>query len=322
LVIATCLLAGQIFLLMKVVFTHKRGSIYDDLPEERYHFPRSYIRQVEAAVGDFVVYYEPGRTGVSDLARTGRRAYFATARVAHLEPDPARSEHYYALIEPGSYVEFGRPVPFREGAHYYERQLQRDDGATSKGAFGRAVRSLSETEFAEILAAGFARELDPLGASINALDLVPLSPGLAEPAVPFERDYVDRVLSRPVRDAAFARTVQIAYGATCAVTGLKIINGGGRAEVQAAHIRPVAQQGPDSVRNGVALCGTIHWMFDRGLISFGPPPDYRILVTGRGLPEAALRLLNPERRLLKPANQRWWPAPGYCEYHRTSVFKA
>jgi len=27
LVIATCLLSGQIFLLMKVVFTHKRGSI-------------------------------------------------------------------------------------------------------------------------------------------------------------------------------------------------------------------------------------------------------------------------------------------------------
>ena len=58
--IATCLLSGQIFLLMKVgVPQHKRGSIYDDLPEERYHFPRFHIRQVEAAVGDFVVYYEP-----------------------------------------------------------------------------------------------------------------------------------------------------------------------------------------------------------------------------------------------------------------------
>jgi hypothetical protein len=29
------------------------------------------------------------------------------------------------------------------------------------------------------------------------------------------------------------------------VTGLRIINGGGRAEVQAAHIQPVADDGPD-----------------------------------------------------------------------------
>jgi putative restriction endonuclease len=43
----------------KAVLTHKPGSIYDDLPEERYHFPATYLRQVEAAVGDFIVYYEP-----------------------------------------------------------------------------------------------------------------------------------------------------------------------------------------------------------------------------------------------------------------------
>ena len=72
-----------------------------------------------------------------------------------------------------------------------------------------------------------------------------------------------------MRDAAFARVVQAAYGATCADTGLKIIKGGGRAEVQAAHIRPVKDKGPDSVRNGIALSATAHWMFDRGLISLG-----------------------------------------------------
>jgi hypothetical protein len=37
---------------------------------------------------------------------------------------------------------------------------------------------------------------------------------------------------------------------------LQIINGGGRTEVQAAHIRPVAAGGSDSVRNGLALSGT------------------------------------------------------------------
>ena len=60
------------------------------------------------------------------------------------------------------------------------------------------------------------------------------------------------------------------------MTGLRIINGGGRSEVQAAHIRPVASSGPDSVRNGLALSGTAHWMFDRGLLSIGD--DYSILI--------------------------------------------
>jgi len=73
------------------------------------------------------------------------------------------------------------------------------------------------------------------------------------------------MVARPFRDAAFAVSVKAAYFNTCAMTGLQIINGGGRAEVQAAHIRPVAAGGSDSVRNGLALSGTIHWMFDRAL---------------------------------------------------------
>ena len=41
----------------KAVLTTKIDPTYDDLPEQRYHFPRAYLRQVEAAKGDFVVYF-------------------------------------------------------------------------------------------------------------------------------------------------------------------------------------------------------------------------------------------------------------------------
>ena len=142
---------------MKAIFTHKTGSLYDDLPEERYHFPETYLRQAEATIGDFIIYYEPGRIGTQDRGRYGRRAYVAVAEVTGVRPDPSRGGHFYAGIT--NYVTFDRPVPFREGDHFYERQLRRADGATSKGAFGRAVRPISEEEFAEILAAGFAEEL-------------------------------------------------------------------------------------------------------------------------------------------------------------------
>ena len=37
------------------------------------------------------------------------------------------------------------------------------------------------------------------------------------------------------------------------MTGLKLINGGGRCEIEAAHIIPVAKNGPDSPRNGIAF---------------------------------------------------------------------
>ena len=304
----------------KAVFTHKAGSIYDDLPEERYHFPRAYLRPVEATVGDLVVYYEPGRTGLDERGRTGRRSYVATARVGGLAPDPRQADHFYALIEPGSYVVFDRPVPFREGGHYHERQLRRGDGATSKGAFGRAVRPLDEQEYEDILRAGFAHELDLAGLAPAApADGPAHPPALAEEAAPFERPVVERLLSRPVRDAAFARAVQAAYEQTCAVTGLRIVNGGGRAEVQAAHIRPVADRGPDSVRNGLALSGTGHGMFDRGLISIAP--DHSLLVTSRGLPDNVVRLFPPDRRLRLPNSPSLRPAPGFLDYHRTVVFK-
>ena len=306
----------------KTVFTHKPASIYDDLPEERYHFPSTYLRQVEAAVGDFIVYYEPGRTGLDERHRVGRRAYVATARVTEIRPDPSKPGHFYAVIDPSTYVGFDRPVPFRDGAHYYERQLRRDDGATSKGAFGRAVRPLSELEYDAILRAGFARELQaqrPTEATSPAGGLYRSE--LLEDPVDFDRPVIERVLSRPLRDAAFARAVREAYGATCAMTGLKIINGGGRAEVQAAHIRPVSDRGPDSIRNGVALSGTVHWMFDRGLVSIGPPPDYPILLATAGLPDGALRLFHVDRRLALPEDRRTWPAPSYLDYHRAQIFK-
>ena len=86
-----------------------------------------------------------------------------------------------------------------------------------------------------------------------------------------------QLTSRVVRDRVFRRTVLRAYDERCAVSGLKLINGGGRAEVQAAHIRPVEADGPDIVSNGLALSGTAHWMFDRGLISLAD--DLTILVS-------------------------------------------
>lgn len=286
----------------KAIFTTKAEPTYDDLPEFRYHFPRTYLRQVEAAVGDWIIYYEPRRSSGDLGSRGGRQAYFAAARVTAIRPDARNSDHFYAFIS--DFLQFDRPVPFKEREHYYEASLQRPDGQTSKGAFGRAVRPITDTEFDLIVRAGF----EPVLAAAPPVEAVPTavgSPGASEEPATFDRPIVEQFTWRPFRDTAFSEAVKSAYHNTCAITGLKIINGGGRAEVQAAHIRPVAASGPDSVRNGLALCSTVHWMFDRGLLSLDD--DYRVLTARSRIPEPVLRLINPDGMLRLPARPEFRP---------------
>jgi putative restriction endonuclease len=295
----------------KAVFTTKVDPAYDDLPEFRYHFPRTYLRQVQAAEGDWIVYYEPRRTSADVSSRGGRQAYFATARVTSITPDPTRPDHYYAFV--ADFLEFDRAVPFKDGDHYYEAGNRRADGGTSKGAMGRAVRSLSDKEYDLILRAGFADILKPEPVAAKPFGDLADEPGT------FERPLIERVTHRPFRDAAFATAVKSAYDNRCAVTGLKIINGGGRSEVQAAHIRPVSEAGPDSVRNGIALCGTVHWMFDRGLLSVD---DDGTILTAKGhVPDTIERMMNPEHRLYLPDRTEFWPHPQFLRFHRETVFK-
>lgn len=297
------------------VFTTSESSAYDDRIEERYHFPQTYLRQVREALGDFILYYEPCRT-TGCRSSTGRRAYFACARVVAIDEYHKLPGHYYARI--GSFLEFDRAVSFNEDGHYYESMLQKADGSTNKGSFGRAVRSIPAEEFASILQAGMSAPLEAWETALvqNA------------PSMPFIEDtppdyvpcvVVAQLVNRRFRDAAFRRHVRLAYQNTCAVTGLRLVNGGGRPEVQAAHIRPVEADGPDTVRNGIALTGTAHWLFYQGLLSFGD--DYSILLSPHGIPDELDRLIRPQRTLILPEQAAWRPHSTYLEWHREHRFK-
>jgi putative restriction endonuclease len=292
----------------KAIFTTKVMPGYNDLPEAKYHFPRTYLNQVRRAVSDHIIYYEPRRTSVELSSTGGRQCYFGVARVTAIVEDTELPDHYYALI--ADYLDFDQPVPFAEGSEYYESALKKADGSTNKGAFGRAVRIVPDAEFDRILRAGFAPVLN---------ENKPASPGFAEPEFPFERPIVEMTVFRPFRERSFMHNVRAAYGNRCAMTGLRLINGGGRPEVQAAHIQPVASNGPDSVRNGLALSGTVHWMFDRGLISIGD--DYKILIAKNHVPEDAVRLLNSSGVINLPNDKSLFPNAQYLKFHRDIVFK-
>jgi putative restriction endonuclease len=296
----------------KAVFTTKVTPAYKDLPERQYHFPRTYLNQAKQAIGDFVVYYQPRRASADLSSSGGSQSYFGMARVTEIVEDPETPDHYYALVD--SYLDFDHPVPFAHAGQYYEGALRKEDGSTNKGAFGRAIRLAPDKEFDLILKSGFAPILN---AEPPPADVAPAE--LTEPLTPFERPIVEMTVLRPFRERSFMHNVRAAYSNRCAMTGLRLINGGGRPEVQAAHIQPVALNGPDSVRNGLALSGTVHWMFDRGLISIGD--DYSILVAQNHVPEDASRLLNGSGKIHLPKDQTVYPNAHYLKFHRDRVFK-
>ena len=124
---------------MKGVFTTKVAPEYDDLPERQYHFPRTYLRQIERCVGDWIVYYEPRR--LQGNHPDGRQVYFATAMVAGIREDFRIPDHFYADIQ--GYLEFPNPVPFRDGAQSLLSHLRGPQSQRHLG-IGRIVFSTAE----------------------------------------------------------------------------------------------------------------------------------------------------------------------------------
>jgi putative restriction endonuclease len=284
-----------------MIFVAKIGSAYDDLIEYRYHFPKRLLRAAEQAVGDFIIYYQSRRNG-------GSSSYFATARVTGIRPDKTKVDHYYAHIE--DYLNFDRPVHFRQGGGF-EAAFFKPDGKVSQGTSRASLRSIPEAEFNAIVSAGYADapEWPDCDAPSFSFD---------EEQAEFERPMVESIVNRKFRDIKFRHQVQSAYDRRCALTGLRLINGGGRPEVEAAHIRPVAANGTDSVRNGIALSGTVHWMFDRGLLSLRD--DYSILMS-RHLNSDITHLLTKDLIAIVPKDSTNRPHPINLEYHRDQVFK-
>lgn len=288
-------------------------SVYEDHPTEQYQFPKSYLSRTEGVAGDWIVYLEPTKVPNS-------RGYFAIARVQQIVEDPGTPGMYIALIEPGSYLEFGRPVPFSDFSGPIERGLLNEYGRLS-GRAQAAVRPISAEDFLRILEQGLGEN----DAVLPRLEAPEAAAGLSEEQEPFtfktDRQRLEYLTSRNIRDRAFRQVVLRAYEQRCAISGLKFLNGGGRAEVDAAHIRPVKENGPDIVQNGIALSGTAHWMFDRGLISLSD--DFEILISRQVNDlEGVQAFVNKSRQAIVPESSAERPHPRFLNWHRENCFKA
>ena len=303
----------------KAIFIQNPVSIYKDRPGEAYHFPKRYLRAVQETVGDWVIFYESRNNN-------GAFGYVSVQRVLDVVPDLQAPDHYYAILDPSSEWSFEHTVPrAAPDGIAFELSLRGEDGRPmSGGANVSAVRRISNQEFAAIVNYGMQELTGPEAMPRNTSDDETAPLAFNESPAPFDHaplaDFRPEILtSRKYRDPSFQRQVRKAYGGRCAISGLELRNGGGRPEVEAAHIRPVKDKGPDTVRNGLALSGTLHWMFDRGLISVAE--DHHILISHNKVPkETAARLISPGQKLLLPENPRHHPHPEYLRYHRENIY--
>jgi putative restriction endonuclease len=303
----------------KAILLHKPDSIYRDILEEKYEFPTSrYLKILERSVGDWIIYYRPGK-GPDD------QVYFATAKVDRIEASPDDAKRCVAILVPQSFSVFESNVPRISNGKFLESKLLKLDGTPDRGWQQWAVRDVSDLDFHRIIARGFPDIPSDLPRTGDYSPETPKQPGMQDQEVAFDfedfkRTTVEVTLNRKVRDRAFRHRVLDAYERRCAFTGLQLINGGGRAEAEAAHIQPVEADGPDSIRNGIALSGTVHWMFDRGLLSLSN--DLSIMVSRHvNNPNDVHRVLGGRTTASSPTKPEYAPHPKYLEWHRANCFK-
>jgi len=284
------------------ILVTRRHPGYKDVPGVRYHYPkRNYHQQVQRLVGALVLFYEPRRGGASAAAlHGGRSAFTGFAFIDSVRDDPDDSTHAYAEFRYS--LDFNTPVPLRLTS-------------LSGPALQSAVMAISSAEAERIVGLGLALAPNSTGGiPRNGLsdvdDLIDIA----------KRPLVEVVRNGRVRDASFRyQVVERVYAGRCALTGIRMTNGHGRAEADAAHIRPVANDGPDIVRNGIALTKSVHWAFDRGFVSLSD--DGQILAVERGIDRSIRGLLQADGRALLPAKLDERPHPAFLKWHRDHVFK-
>lgn len=292
---------------MKAVLDTKPTSIYNDDISQYYHFPKRYLGIIEKCVGEWVVLRQPRADG-------GNLAYFATAKISHLTTDADSDRMTYAHLS--DYLEFETPVPWTEEGRYAEASL-RSIPRTQVGVYlrGRSVRKLLEEDFSAIVGRGLASSIDLTIVKESRMEASSVQEVVTDPHA--ERPWkIERALTkRIVRDRHFRTVVCEAYKNCCAVTQLSVVDLENNSEVEAAHVWPVANGGPDIVQNGIALSRTLHWMFDRHVFSL--TDDLRIILSASLRSESLEKLaLTEGRKIHLPENPMYHPNIDYVRKHR------
>lgn len=120
----------------------------------------------------------------------------------------------------------------------------------------------------------------------------------------------------------FKAALLAAYGGACAVThehSLPVLD--------AAHIRPCAEDGPDHVSNGLLLRTDLHRLFDAGHVTVTPRFEFEVSRALMELYENGRTYYDLQRalhgrRIRLPEHRRDWPSREALEWHGRERFIA
>jgi putative restriction endonuclease len=116
---------------------------------------------------------------------------------------------------------------------------------------------------------------------------------------------------------AFRLFVTDAYNRRCTITGEKTLPA-----LEAAHIKPYKESGPNRVANGILMRSDFHRLYDRGFITI--TPDYRIEISSQireryenGRDYYAFK---GRRLLIIPRDESEMPNKEYLTWHNENIF--
>jgi len=114
----------------------------------------------------------------------------------------------------------------------------------------------------------------------------------------------------------FRVLVADAYGRRCALTDSPVLH-----VLEAAHVRPVTEDGPNDVQNGILFRQDVHTLFDRGYITV--TPEHRIEVSRRIKEEFenGKEYYSAHSKLISlPTAVGSRPAPRFLRWHNENRF--
>jgi putative restriction endonuclease len=116
----------------------------------------------------------------------------------------------------------------------------------------------------------------------------------------------------------FRVVVMEGYQRRCAVTGEKTLP-----VLEAAHIRPYADEGPHTISNGIFLRSDLHTLFDRGYITI--TNDYHVAVSRRIRDEFSngreYYALEGKALQITPQSAADRPSKEFLEWHQNNCFR-
>lgn len=144
---------------------------------------------------------------------------------------------------------------------------------------------------------------------------LPISTAIAEP----EQRYGSEFLTKArLGQGAFRILVTDSYNRRCAVTGEKTLP-----VLEAAHIKPFVERGPNRINNGILLRSDLHILFDRGYLTV--TDNFHVEISGRIREEFEngrdYYALHGKRFEALPNNIIDRPASEFINWHNENIYR-